>query len=268
MAPIETVDAPRIDPLPETLAESASCDKPLIVMATYNEIENLPGLVDSINQYVPQADILVIDDNSPDGTGRWCDQRSQEDPRLHCLHREKKLGLGTATIAGLRRAVEGGYDYAVMMDADFSHHPRYLPAMLAGMGHPPEDQIDVMIGSRYVAGGGIEGWPLKRHLMSKGVNFFSRWMLGIPARDCSGSYRCYRCQLLGQLDFDGMLSHGYSVEEEILWRLKQRGARFGETPIVFVDREKGQSKIDLGESLSALSILMRLAVRNLLGRKS
>jgi dolichol-phosphate mannosyltransferase len=241
-------------------------DKTLVTLATYNEIENLPRLVEEIFRCAPQVDILVIDDNSPDGTGRWCDEQASRDPRLHCLHRPKKLGLGTATIAGMRYALEHGYGYVLNMDADFSHPPRYLPALLAGMQPADGPPIDVMIGSRYVRGGGIEGWPLRRHLMSRGVNTYARWLLGLKPRDCSGAFRCYRSDILSRLDFDAIRSRGYSFQEEGLWHLKRDGAPFGETPIVFVDRRQGTSKINGGEALAALRIILGLGVRNLLGR--
>jgi dolichol-phosphate mannosyltransferase len=239
----------------------------LVTLATYNEIDNLPGLVGEIFAIAPGADVLVIDDNSPDGTGAWCDERSASEPRLRCLHRAGKMGLGTATIAGMKYAIENGYRYVLNMDADFSHHPRYLPALVAGM-EPSADgpAVDVMIGSRYVAGGAIEGWPLRRHLMSRGVNTYARWLLGLTPRDCSGAFRCYRVSLLASVDFDGVRSRGYSFQEEILWHLKRLGARFGETPITFADRERGASKIDSREAWSALGNILALGGRNLLGR--
>ena len=165
----------------------------------------------------------MIDDNSPDGTGQWCDRRAAEDPRVHCLHRAGKLGLGTAIIAGMQYAIEHGYRYVLNMDADFSHHPRYLPGLLAGMEPPDGPPVDVMIGSRYVPGGGVEGWPLRRHLMSRGVNLYARWLLGLKPKDCSGAFRCYRTSLLAKLDFDAIRSRGYSFQEEILWHLKRLG---------------------------------------------
>jgi dolichol-phosphate mannosyltransferase len=235
----------------------------LVTLATYNEIENLPRLVDEIFAALPGADILVIDDNSPDGTGAWCDLRAAADPRVHCLHRAGKLGLGTAIIAGMEYAIEGGYRYVLNMDADFSHHPRHLPALVAGMqqavGSPA---ADVMIGSRYVTGGVIEGWSLGRHIMSRGVNAYARLMLGLQAKDCSGSFRCYRASLLALVDFDAVRSRGYSFQEEILWHLKRLGARFGETPITFADRERGASKISSHEAFSALGIIFKLGARN------
>jgi dolichol-phosphate mannosyltransferase len=235
----------------------------LVTIATYNEIENLPSLVDEIFRAVPQVDLLVIDDNSPDGTGAWCDRKAAEDPRLHCLHRSGKLGLGSAILAGMQYALDQGYRQVLNMDADFSHHPRYLPAFLAGMDPPDGPPIDVMIGSRYIPGGGIEGWGWKRHVMSRGINLYSRWFLGLKPKDCSGGYRCYRTATLAKLDFTAIRSRGYSFQEEVLWRLKRVGARFGETPIVFPDRRKGSSKIDAGESLRALWIILRLGLQNL-----
>lgn len=239
----------------------------LVTLATYNEIENLPRLLDAILAIAPQADVLVIDDNSPDGTGRWCDERACAEPRLNCLHRAGKLGLGTATIAGMTHAIEHGYKYVLNMDADFSHHPRHIPALLAGVEpHDNQPGADVMIGSRYVAGGAIEGWPLRRHLMSRGVNAYARWLLGLSPRDCSGSFRCYRTSLLARVDFSKIRSRGYSFQEEILWHLKRLGATFGETPITFADRERGASKIDSREAWAALGNILALGMRSLARR--
>lgn len=238
----------------------------LVTVATYNEMENLPRLVEEIFRFVPDADVLVIDDNSPDGTGQWCQEQQADNPRIACLHRPGKLGLGTATIAGMKYARERGYRFMLNMDADFSHPPKYLPALLAGMDPPNQPPIDVMIGSRYIAGGGVEGWPLKRRLMSRAVNLYARWLLGLRPKDCSGAFRCYRSEALARLDFDAIESRGYSFQEEILWRLKRLGARFGETPIVFVERQHGVSKIDAGEAVAALRIILALGVRNLLRR--
>ena len=180
----------------------SNAGKTLVTVATYNEMENLPALVEEIFRFAPEADLLVIDDNSPDGTGAWCDRKHAEDPRVHCLHRSGKLGLGTATIAGMKYAIEHGYRYMLNMDADFSHPPKCLPELIAGMDPPGGEAKDVMIGSRYIPGGGTEGWPLKRKLMSRGVNLYARCLLGLKPKDCSGAYRCYRVSLLEKLDFD------------------------------------------------------------------
>jgi dolichol-phosphate mannosyltransferase len=201
------------DPEPQFVSVSPqkSAARTLVALATYNEVENLPALVDEIFFYVPHVDLLVIDDNSPDGTGAWADAKAAGDPRVRCLHRGGKLGLGTAVVDAMRYAIQHEYDYLVNMDADFSHHPRYLPGLIAGMeGEPP---VDVMVGSRYVSGGGVEGWPIHRRVMSRGVNLYARGLLGLPVKDCSGSFRCYRVSLLKRLDFAAIRSRGYSFFE-------------------------------------------------------
>jgi dolichol-phosphate mannosyltransferase len=244
----------------------SNADKTLVTVPTYNEVENIPLLVDAIFKYLPDADILVIDDNSPDGTGAWCDKKAVEDPRVHCLHRSGKLGLGTATIAAMKYAIDHGYRYMMNMDADFSHPPECLPNFIAGMDPPGGPAVDVMVGSRRIPGGGVEGWTWKRHVMSWGITTYSRLLLGLKVTDCSGAFRCYRTALLEKLDFDAIRSRGYSFQEEILWRLKRVGARFGETPFVFPDRKRGSSKINLREEVSALWIIFTLGVKNIFGR--
>lgn len=232
----------------------------LVTLATYNEIENVPLMVDAICKELPAADVLVIDDNSPDGTGQWCEERMKTERRLKCLHRTGKLGLGTAIIAGLKYAIEHDYDYVINMDADMSHPPRNLPQLLAGMHG--DGAVDCMIGSRYVAGGGVEGWPAKRYLMSKSVNLYARTMLGLSPGDVSGSYRCYRVSTLKKLDLAAVRSRGYAFQEEILWHVKRAGGRFGETPITFVDRQRGQSKIRTSDAVEALWVIFVLGVKN------
>ena len=231
----------------------------LITIATFNEIENLPRLVTEIfaetdrfaAKYGFSFDILVIDDNSPDGTGRWCAEHSAEFPRLKCLHRSGKNGLGTAVIEAMKYAIEHQYDRMINLDADFSHHPRYLEAIASGTD-------DVIVGSRYVRGGGIIGWPFMRHVMSRSINTFGRFLLGLSVRDISGSYRNYRVSCLAKLDFDRFQSRGYSFFEEVLWRLKLLGAKMSEVPIVFEDRVRGKSKISLKESITAVKTLITL----------
>ncbi|MGE0760836.1 MAG: polyprenol monophosphomannose synthase [Pirellulaceae bacterium] len=229
----------------------------LVVMATYNEIDNLPELVDEIRRHLPGAEILVIDDNSPDGTGQWCDSRSASDPQFRVLHRSGKLGLGSATVAGLRYAIDENYDFAMTLDADFSHPPHFLPALLAELTHR-DDPADVVIGSRYVPGGGIEGWPWHRHVMSRCVNWYTRWMLNLPVRDCSGAFRGFRVAVLRQLPWDQVRSQGYSLLEEMLWMLQRLGARIREVPITYVVRTGGQSKITSQEARAAFWLVLRL----------
>ena len=240
----------------------------LVAIATYNEIATLPRLVEEVLGRVPDADILVIDDNSPDGTSQWCETKSATEPRLRCLRREGKLGLGTALAAAMQYAAQRReqYEYLVTMDADFSHPPERLPALIAAMCPPNLPPVDVAIGSRYIQGGRIEGWPWKRYLMSRAVNLVARWILGMPPKDCSSGYRCYRVEMLARLNFQDILSHGYSFEEEILWRLHRLGARLAEVPIVFVNRRQGHSKINVRELVSSATVLLRLAARGLFQR--
>jgi dolichol-phosphate mannosyltransferase len=241
-------------------------NRALVGVATYNEIENLPGLVEEIFRHLPEADVLVIDDNSPDGTGRWADEQGIRDRRVRCLHRAGKLGLGTAIAEGIRHAIENGYTYYISIDADFSHPPRYLPALVAGMESAGQ-AADVMIGSRYVDGGSVEGWPLSRRLMSRAVNLYARTLLGLSARDTSGGYRCYRASRLAGFAWSAMLSRGYSFQEELLWRLQRAGCRVAELPIAFVDRVRGKSKINWREAAGALWIIFRLGLKRVLRRQ-
>ncbi len=232
----------------------------LISIATYNERDNLAALIDQIHEQVPPADVLVVDDNSPDGTGRLAEVLAAADPRVHVLHRPGKLGLGTAILTGMRYAVAHGYDYFVNMDADFSHDPRYLPILLEGMNHK-----DVMIGSRYVPGGGVENWPWKRELVSRAVNGLARILLRLSPRDTSGGYRCYRVAKLRSMVFEPLRSRGYSFQQEMLYRCRKAGCRLGETPIVFADRRAGQSKVNLKEVVQSLRVILGLGCISLLG---
>jgi dolichol-phosphate mannosyltransferase len=249
----------------KTETNPSNADTTLITVATYNEIENLPALVEEIFRFVPDAHLLVVDDNSPDGTGRWVDAEAARDPRIRCLHRAGKLGLGTAMIAAMRYAIEHDYRYLLNMDADFSHQPKYLPELIRAMEPPGGPPVDTAVGSRYVAGGGVENWPLKRKLMSRCVNLYARTLLWLGPHDTSGAYRCYRVSKLKEIDFDTFLSKGYSFQEEMMWRLKRAGARFAEVPIIFVDRVRGQSKINMKEAWRALWIMGRLGVTNFTG---
>ena len=232
----------------------------LVSVACYNERDNLEPLLQEVHRYLPAADVLVIDDNSPDGTGRVADNLAAQDPRVHALHRSGKLGLGTAILTGMRYAMEHDYDFFLNMDADFSHHPRYLPAILGGMPHR-----DVMIGSRYVPGGGTVNWPLSRKVISRSVNYLVRFLFRMPARDASGAYRCYRVVKLRQVALDRIISHGYSFQQEVLYRCRKAGCRLGETPIIFEDRRSGSSKVNLREAARSLSMLVYLGSLAFLG---
>jgi dolichol-phosphate mannosyltransferase len=228
----------------------------LIGIATYNERDNLAALAAEIRANLPDADLLILDDNSPDGTGALADELAAMDQNIRVVHRPGKQGLGTAILHLMHYAMEHDYDFLITMDADFSHHPRYLPDLVKGM-----DQADVMIGSRYVPGGGVENWPWSRRMMSRWTGRLVRLLLGIPARDTSGNYRCYRVSLLRRTNLDGFLSAGYSFQQEALHRCHLAGARLGETPIIFADRKAGKSKAGLKEMVRSLFTLFRLGWR-------
>jgi dolichol-phosphate mannosyltransferase len=232
----------------------------LVSLCTYNERDNLGPLVAEIRRTIPEADVLVLDDNSPDGTGQLADELHGADPKVLVEHRAGKLGLGSAILSAMRYALGQGYDLLINMDADFSHHPRYLPALLAGM-----DSRDVMIGSRYVEGGGSEDWPLKRRLMSAGVNRLVRLLMRIPARDTSGAYRCYRVAMLRHAHLERVQSRGYSFQQEVLYRCRKAGARMGETPIIFENRRAGASKVNPREAIRSLSAILLIGVAAFFG---
>ena len=228
----------------------------LISLATYNERENLPILTAQIFEFAPDADILVVDDSSPDGTADWVEGQMQTDSRFKLLRRAGKLGLGSAVLAAMDYAAQNGYDFLINMDADLSHPPRFLPAVIS----KAEEGFDVVIGSRYVPGGKIEGWTLVRRLMSRAINIYARCLLGLKTRDNSGSYRCYRVTLLRRLDPQSILSQGYSFFEEVLFRLHKLGGTFAEVPITFEERRVGQSKLNAREIVVALWLLLRIGI--------
>ncbi len=234
--------------------------KLLVVIATYNEIENLPQLVDQVHQHLPETDLLVIDDNSPDGTGNWCDERSQKDDRFHVIHRSGKLGLGSATICGFRNALENAYDLIATMDADFSHAPASLAEMVRTIQLDENSDCGLVIGSRYVRGGGIVGWPLFRHLSSRAVNFAARLLLRVPTHDNSGAFRIYRNSTLEAVNIDQIQSDGYAYLEELIWRIHRANIRMVEVPITFTDREKGASKTSLLIGLSVFWHLLKISI--------
>ncbi len=234
----------------------------LVTLCTYNEVENIERLIPEILAAAPDADIVVVDDNSPDGTGELADKMGEADPRIRVLHREGKQGLGSAILAGFRYGIEHGYDFLVNMDADFSHHPRHLPALRGCM-----ERVDVGIGSRYVDGGGVVGWGFLRHFMSRGINFYARWLLWLRTKDNSGSYRCYRVSKLKELDLDLVRARGYAFQEEILYRCRRIGCTFEESPITFEDRRYGTSKIGWSEVFAALWVIFRLGIENLCGTR-
>jgi dolichol-phosphate mannosyltransferase len=240
----------------EAHAQIQGRPKVLVSLATYNEAGNLKPLIETIRQFAPESSVLVIDDNSPDGTGAIADELAGSLSAVHVIHRPGKMGLGTAMLEAISYAVRNEYDYLLNLDADFSHPPRFIPAMIEGMR-----DHDVMIGSRYVPGGGVEGgFTLKRRFMSSGINLYARLTLGLKTKDNSGAFRCYRVSKMALIDLAKVRSRGYSFQEEILFWCKQVGCRVGETPILFENRRSGISKINMREAMMALWILFRLGV--------
>jgi dolichol-phosphate mannosyltransferase len=233
--------------------------KPVVIVPTYNERDNIDILLDDLLSLPVNLSVINVDDNSPDGTGEVADAWAARYPdRVQVVHRAGKLGLGTAYIAGFQRALESDFDRIMTMDADFSHHPRYIPAML-----DLSRERDLVIGSRYVPGGGTLNCTWKRKLLSQGANTFAKVMLGLSAKDCTAGFRCYRRGVLQAIDLDGIRSNGYSFLIEMIFYVQRRGFSIGETPIIFEDRRRGNSKISQSEVLRALQTVERLSVRRL-----
>ncbi len=226
---------------------------PAVVIPTYNESDNIPRLVAEILALPVDAHIVVVDDNSPDGTGQLLDSLAKNEPRIHPVHRPAKMGLGTAHIAGMRHAFSLNLEPIVTMDADFSHHPRYIPDLIAGL-----DKHDVMIGSRYVPGGGTRFFSTRRQILSNGANAFARLMLGLKAKDCTAGFRVYRRAVLESIDLDRIFSNGYSFLIELLFLCQRNAWRIGEVPIIYEDRRAGKSKISKAEIYKATYTVLRL----------
>ena len=226
----------------------------LIVVPTYNELDNLGPLTAAALKAVPQAHILVVDDNSPDGTGELADRLAEQDERIRVLHREGKLGLGTAYVAGFRYGLARGYQFFLEMDADFSHDPGFLGSMLAAARRG----ADVVLGSRYVKGGGTENWGLGRKILSRGGSVYARTVLGVRVRDLTGGFKCFRRRVLETLDLDAVGSEGYSFQIEMTYRALHAGFVVEEVPIVFVDRRVGQSKISRAIFAEAIWMVWKL----------
>lgn len=220
----------------------------LICMPTYNEAENLESIVEAIHEEVPEVDVLVIDDDSPDGTGEIADRMAEEDERVHVLHRTEKAGLGPAYIAGFRWGLERDYDAILEMDADFSHRPKYLPDMLEGL-----DDHDVVVGSRYVEGGGTEDWGWLRRVLSRGGGVYARTILGFDVQDPTAGFVAWRREVLEALDLDAVEASGYVFQIELKYRADQQGFSILEIPITFPDRVAGESKMTADIALEAIT---------------
>jgi dolichol-phosphate mannosyltransferase len=225
----------------------------LVIIPTYNERENLPTLDRALLALDPDLRILVVDDGSPDQTGEIAEQLARETGRVEVIHRTGKQGLGTAYVAGFRHALARGYDKIVEMDADFSHRPEDLPRLLAAA-----DTADVVIGSRNIPGGRVVGWSPLRQFVSKGGSVYARLLLGLPVRDCTSGFKCFRRSALQVLDLDTLRSNGYAFQVEVNYACAQAGLRFAEIPIVFPDRERGKSKMSWRIATEAAWLVLRL----------
>ncbi|RLC91903.1 MAG: polyprenol monophosphomannose synthase [Chloroflexi bacterium] len=235
----------------------------IVIVPTYNERENIESLVTQLLALPTGARVIVVDDNSPDGTGGIADRLAAEnDGRVDVIHRVGKLGLGTAYIAGFKRALVERADLICTMDADFSHNPRYIPAMVEKIGQG----YDLVIGSRYVPGGGTSGCTFGRKLLSWGANGFARVMLGLHAHDTTAGFRCYRREVLESVDIDEIKASGYSFLIEMLYRVQRRGWRVGGVPIIFENRRLGTSKISKNEVIKAMMTVVRLAQERVVGK--
>jgi dolichol-phosphate mannosyltransferase len=230
-------------------------DKALIVVPTYNERENLEPLSAAIFEQLPAANVLVVDDGSPDGTGELADELAERDPRLRVVHRPGKAGLGTAYVEGFRWGLARDYGYFFEMDADFSHDPGYLPKML----ERARAGADLVLGSRYVAGGGTRNWGITRKVISRGGSLYARTILGVKVNDLTGGFKCFRRRVLETLDLSSVRSEGYSFQIEMTYRTIREGFVVEEIPITFVDRRVGQSK--MSRAIFAEAIWMVWALR-------
>jgi len=227
--------------------------KYVVIIPTYNERENLAAIVPQILSQNDEFHILVVDDNSPDGTGQIADELAAQSPRVHVLHRAGKQGLGKAYLAGFRWALDNGADFIFEMDADFSHDPKALPGFVRAI-----QDCDLVLGSRYVAGGGVENWPLTRQIMSQGGSLYARTILGIGVRDLTGGFKCFRRRVLETIDLNSIETSGYAFQIEMTYRALLCGFRVREIPIWFVDRVQGTSKMSRRVFLEAVFAVWKL----------
>jgi dolichol-phosphate mannosyltransferase len=236
-------------------------ERALVVVPTYNEAVNLPSIVPQILAQDPRLDVLIVDDNSPDGTGELADQMAAADGRVHVLHRPGKGGLGKAYLAGFRWALERDYELVFEMDADFSHDPKFLADFLRAA-----EEADLVIGSRYKTGVNVINWPISRLLLSLGANQYARWITGMDIMDSTGGFKCFHRRVLETIDFDRVRSNGYSFQIEMSFRAWKKGFRLMEIPIVFTDRVEGQSKMNKRIVREAIWMVWWLRLKSLVGQ--
>jgi dolichol-phosphate mannosyltransferase len=242
---------------------TASLERVLVIIPTYNESENVTPITARIRKAVPAAHILIADDNSPDGTGALADGLAAEDDHIHVLHRKGKEGLGAAYIAGFRWGLEQGYDVLIEHDADGSHQPEYLPGMLERL-----KTADVVKGSRYVKGGSTKGWPFHRELLSRGGNLWTRLWLGLSVKDATGGFAAWRATTLRGIDLAGVEAAGYGFQVDLIWRALRNGFTVAEVPIEFIEREYGTSKMSGKIVAEAMLLTTRWGLKHRLGQLS
>ncbi|HET8622431.1 MAG TPA: polyprenol monophosphomannose synthase [Gemmatimonadales bacterium] len=235
-------------------------ERALVIVPTYNERTNIPLLVPAILLQDPRLEVLVVDDNSPDGTGQLADDLARADPRVHVLHRSTKEGLGKAYLAGFRWALDRQYDYVFEMDADFSHDPKFLPEFLRAI-----EDADLVVGSRYKSGVNVINWPMSRLLLSIGANQYARIVTGLPLADSTGGFKCFRSRVLEAIALDRVKSNGYAFQIEMSFLAWKKGFRIREIPIVFTDRVEGQSKMSKRIVREAIWMVWWLRLRSLTG---
>jgi dolichol-phosphate mannosyltransferase len=232
----------------------------LVIIPTYNEIDNVPTLIDEVLATDPRIDILFVDDGSPDGTGEYITSVAAGEPRLHLLQRPRKMGLGTAYCRGFEYAIANGYEVAMEMDADFSHDPKMLPKFLAEI-----EEADLVIGSRYVQGVNVVNWPMSRLLLSYFANVYSRFVTGMPLHDGTGGFKCFRTDVLRRIDLTRIRSNGYSFQIELNFLVWNLGKTIREIPIIFVDRRSGVSKMSRNIIYEAATMVWKLRLAKMFG---
>ncbi|MEY3259039.1 MAG: polyprenol-phosphate mannosyltransferase [Actinomycetota bacterium] len=245
------------------MSDAPSRRRSILVLPTFNERENIEKFLTRVRETNPGLSIVVVDDLSPDGTGAIVEQLSNTDSLLSVIHRSGKKGLGAAYLAGFARALERGFDNIVTMDADFSHDPAVIPSLLGAL----ENDSAVAIGSRYIPGGSIVGWPLHRHVLSKYGNFYTRFVLGLTPRDCTSGFRAYRSSTLAAIDLGSIKGDGYVFLTSILRRIQQQRMKVTEVPITFTDRVEGQSKMSPRIVAESMLLVTLFGLKDLLRRK-
>jgi len=234
--------------------------KSLVIIPTYNELENIKKITKTLFEMYPEINILVVDDNSPDGTGNFVKELTQKDSNVHLIQRSGKMGLGTAYVAGFKYMIDKKYDLAIQMDADFSHDPKEIKRFLEEI-----ENADLIIGSRYITGVNVINWPMQRLLLSYFANIYTKIVTGLPLKDATGGFKCFRREVLEAINLDKIRSNGYSFQIEMNYKAWKRGFRIKEVPIIFTDRVEGTSKMSKKVVREAVTMVWKLRFRSMFG---